>query len=76
LSWAPGPDGKPARFRVTIDGKPPGDDHGTDVDPDGDGTVTGERLYQLVRQKGAIADRVFEVQFLDPEVQAYAFTFG
>ena len=76
LVLGPGPDGKPARFRVTIDGKPPGDDHGTDVDPDGDGTVTGERLYQLVRQKGAIADRVFEVQFLDPEVQAYAFTFG
>lgn len=67
---------KPVRFRVTIDGKPPGDDHGMDTDADGRGTVTGQRLYQLVRQSGAIMDRSFEIQFLDSGVQAYAFTFG
>jgi cytochrome c biogenesis protein CcdA/thiol-disulfide isomerase/thioredoxin len=50
LVLGPGPDGKPSRFRVTIDGKPPRDDHGTDVDASGEGTVAGERLYQLVRQ--------------------------
>ena len=72
----PGSDGKPVRFRVSIDGKPPGDDHGTDTDADGNGTVTGERLYQLVRQKGDIADRTFAIEFLDPGVRAYAFTFG
>ena len=68
--------GKPVRFRVTIDGAPPGDSHGTDVDAGGQGVVTGQRLYQLVRQSGAIADHTFEIRFLDPGVQAYAFTFG
>jgi hypothetical protein len=72
----PGADDKPVRFRVTIDGAPPGDSHGADVDNDGSGVVTGERLYQLIRQNGAIADHTFEIQFLDPGVQAYAFTFG
>jgi len=76
LVLGPGPDGKPVRFRVTIDGAPPGDSHGTDVDADGQGVVTGQRLYQLVRQSGAIADHTFEIRFLDPGVQAYAFTFG
>jgi Thioredoxin like C-terminal domain len=76
LAPGPGPDGKPVRFRVTIDGAPPGDSHGTDVDADGQGVVTGQRLYQLVRQSGAIADHTFEIRFLDPGVQAYAFTFG
>jgi cytochrome c biogenesis protein CcdA/thiol-disulfide isomerase/thioredoxin len=66
----------PVRFRVTIDGKPPGDAHGADTDAAGNGTVTRERLYQLVRQKGAIADRTFAIEFLDPGVQAYSFTFG
>ena len=64
------------RFRVTIDGAPPGGSHGIDTDADGQGVVTGQRLYQLVRQSGAIADRTFEIRFLDPGVQAFAFTFG
>jgi cytochrome c biogenesis protein CcdA/thiol-disulfide isomerase/thioredoxin len=76
LVLGPGSDGKPVRFRVTIDGKPPGNDHGMDTDADGNGTVTGERLYQLIRQKGDIADHTFAIEFLDPGVRAYAFTFG
>jgi cytochrome c biogenesis protein CcdA/thiol-disulfide isomerase/thioredoxin len=72
----PSPDGKPIRFQVTVDGKPPGDDHGVDTDAAGNGTVTGQRLYQLIRQKGAITDRTFEIRFLDPGVHAYTFTFG
>jgi Thioredoxin like C-terminal domain len=66
----------PVRVRVTIDGAPPGASHGADADADGQGVVTRQRLYQLVRQSGAIGDRKFEIQFLDPGVQAYAFTFG
>ncbi|MEN7530047.1 cytochrome c biogenesis protein DipZ [Cupriavidus sp. DL-D2] len=76
LVLGPGADGKPVRFRVTIDGQAPGDSHGTDVAADGSGTVTAQRLYQLVRQKGDIRDRTFDIEFLDPGVQAYAFTFG
>ena len=68
--------GKPVRFRVTIDGSVPGDSHGADVDADGQGTVTAQRLYQLVRQNGPVGDHTFEIQFLDPGVEAYAFTFG
>jgi hypothetical protein len=68
--------GNPVRFRVTIDGAPPGDSHGADVDADGQGVVTGQRLYQLVRQNGAITDHTFEIRFLDPGAAAYAFTFG
>jgi thiol-disulfide isomerase/thioredoxin len=71
-----GANGKPVRFRVTIDGKPPGDAHGMDVDAQGEGLVTGQRLYQLIRQPGEIGDRTFEIRFLDPGVEAYAFTFG
>ena len=76
LVLGPAPDGKPVRFRVTIDGEAPGDSHGADIDAEGNGVVTGQRLYQLVRQSGPIADRTFEIEFLDPGVQAYAFTFG
>ncbi|QQX89248.1 cytochrome c biogenesis protein DipZ (plasmid) [Cupriavidus necator] len=76
LVLGPSPDGKPVRFRVTIDGKAPGTAHGTDVAADGSGTVTEQRLYQLVRQGGDIRDRTFTIEFLDPGVQAYAFTFG
>ncbi|MGA3342461.1 MAG: cytochrome c biogenesis protein DipZ [Methylocella sp.] len=76
LVLGPGPDGKPVRFRVAIDGAPPGTSHGTDVDADGQGVVTGQRLYQLVRQSGVITDHTFEIRFLDPGVKAYAFTFG
>ena len=73
-----GPDagGKPVRFRVLIDGKPPLGDHGTDVDDQGQGVVTSQRLYQLVRQDQPIRDRDFQIQFLDPGAQAFAFTFG
>jgi hypothetical protein len=76
LVLGPASDGKPIRYRVTIDGKPPGADHGMDTDADGNGTITGQRLYQLVRQANGSGERVFEVTFLDPGVQAYAFTFG
>lgn len=76
LVLAAPPEGPPVRFRVKIDGHAPGDDHGVDIDAQGDGTVTGQRLYQLVRQKGTISDHLFEIEFLDPGVQAYAFTFG
>jgi cytochrome c biogenesis protein CcdA/thiol-disulfide isomerase/thioredoxin len=70
------PDGKPVRFRVTLDGAPPRQAHGVDTNPNGDGIVTGQRLYQLIRQSGDVRDRTFEIMFLDPGVQAYAFTFG
>jgi hypothetical protein len=76
LVLGPGADGKPVRFKVLIDGKAPGDDHGTDVAPDGSGSVTEQRLYQLVRQTGGVTDRTFSIEFLDPGVSAYAFTFG
>jgi hypothetical protein len=64
------------RFRLTIDGKPPGDAHGLDVDEQGYGTVTEQRLYQLIRQPGAIVERTVEVEFLNPGVETFAFTFG
>lgn len=64
------------RFRVLIDGRPPGDAHGTDVDADGAGTLRGQRLYQLIRQSKPIQDRQFEIEFLDPGIEAFAFTFG
>jgi hypothetical protein len=64
------------RFRVLIDGQPPGAAHGLDVDDQGYGTVTEQRLYQLIRQPGTIADRGFEIEFLDSGVEAFAFTFG
>jgi cytochrome c biogenesis protein CcdA/thiol-disulfide isomerase/thioredoxin len=76
LVLGPSADGKPVRFRVTIDGAKPGESHGADVNADGDGVVTDHRLYQLVRQSGPVMDHTFSIQFLDPDVQAYAFTFG
>jgi len=76
LVLGPAANGAKVRYRVTIDGKPPGADHGMDTDAAGNGVITGQRLYQLVRQKGAIDDRTFEIQFLDAGAQAYAFTFG
>jgi hypothetical protein len=76
LGLGPGTDGKPVRFRVSIDGAAPGDAHGTDVAPDGSGIVTGQRLYQLVRQTGEVKDHTFTIEFLDPGVEAYVFTFG
>jgi cytochrome c biogenesis protein CcdA/thiol-disulfide isomerase/thioredoxin len=76
LVLGPSADGKPVRFRVTIDGAKPGESHGADVNSDGEGVVTDHRLYQLVRESGPIVDHTFSIQFLDPDVQAYAFTFG
>jgi thiol-disulfide isomerase/thioredoxin len=76
LVLGPPVDGKPVRFRVTIDGHAPGADHGLDTDAEGYGNVTGDRLYQLVRQRGSIQDRTFRIEFLAPGVRAYSFTFG
>lgn len=76
LVLGPSAPGHSIRFRVTVDGKPPGDAHGMDSDADGNGVITTQRLYQLVRASGAVADHTFEIRFLDPGVQAYAFTFG
>jgi hypothetical protein len=64
------------RFRVLIDGQPPGEAHGSDADAEGHGTLSGQRLYQLIRQPGPITDRTFEITFPDPGAQAFAFTFG
>jgi hypothetical protein len=63
-------------IRVLVDGEPPGDAHGLDVDQEGYGTVTQQRLYQLVRERGRISDRTFEIAFFAPGVEAYVFTFG
>jgi cytochrome c biogenesis protein CcdA/thiol-disulfide isomerase/thioredoxin len=76
LVLGPAADGTPVRFSVSIDGKAPGASHGVDVDSEGQGVVTAQRLYQLVRDPGAVTDHIFEIRFLDPGVQAYAFTFG
>jgi thiol-disulfide isomerase/thioredoxin len=77
LVLGPGDTGGPVRFRVTLDGRAPGADHGIDIDASGEGSVGGHRLYQLVRQARDSADeRTFEIEFLDPGVRAYAFTFG
>lgn len=69
-------DGQPVRFRVTLDGKAPGASHGGDIDAEGWGTVKEDRLYQLVRQPGAITDRTVTIEFARPGVRAYVFTFG
>jgi hypothetical protein len=66
----------PVRFRVLIDGQPPGGARGIDIDEQGNGTVTEQRLYLLIRQPGPIADRQFEIEFLDSGAEAFAFTFG
>jgi thiol-disulfide isomerase/thioredoxin len=66
----------PVRFRVLIDGESPGAAHGDDVDELGRGTATEQRLYQLIRQRDRIAEHTFEITFLDPGVEVYAFTFG
>ncbi len=66
----------PLRFRLTIDGQPPGIHHGSDVDAEGYGQVDATRLYQLVRQQGPVKERTLEIEFLDAGAQGYAFTFG
>ena len=76
LVLAPGADGKPVRFRVRLDGQAPDAAAGGDIAPDGSGTVGGHRLYQLIRQSDDVRERTFEIEFLDPGVHAYAFTFG
>jgi len=76
LVLGPAQAGKSVRFRVTIDGKAPGADHGSDITADGAGVITEQRLYQLVRQQGKVADHTFTIEFLDAGAQAYAFTFG
>jgi cytochrome c biogenesis protein CcdA/thiol-disulfide isomerase/thioredoxin len=76
LVLGPGPEGRPIRFTVTLDGQPPGAHHGSDATPDGRGVITDTRLYQLIRQFGPGSERTFEIRFDDPGVRAYAFTFG
>lgn len=76
LVMGPAAAGAAVRFRVFLDGKPPGPDHGVDVDDLGAGTATDQRLYQLIRQKKPIRDRQFEIEFLDPGIGAFSFTFG
>jgi thiol-disulfide isomerase/thioredoxin len=76
LVMGPAVAGTSVRFRVSIDGEPPDAAHGLDIDPQGNGRVTEQRLYQLIRQPQPIADRQLDLEFLDPGVEAYAFTFG
>jgi cytochrome c biogenesis protein CcdA/thiol-disulfide isomerase/thioredoxin len=76
LVLGPGTDGKPVRFRVTLDGAAPAGSHGADTDSSGAGVINGQRLYQLIRQAGAVGEHVFTIEFLDSGIQAYSFTFG
>jgi thiol-disulfide isomerase/thioredoxin len=76
LVMGPPERGTPVPFRVLVDGQPPRDAHGLDVDDQGSGTVTQQRLYQLIRERGSITDRTFEIAFLAPGAEAYCFTFG
>jgi thiol-disulfide isomerase/thioredoxin len=76
LILAPGARNVPERFRVRLDGQPPGAAHGLDVDDQGNGTVAEPRMYQLIRQAKPVADRQFQIDFLDAGAQAFAFTFG
>ena len=76
LVLGPGADGRPVPFHITVDGHAPGADHGVDVDEQGRGTITGERLYQLVRQHDGVADRTFEIHLDGPGARAWVFTFG
>jgi cytochrome c biogenesis protein CcdA/thiol-disulfide isomerase/thioredoxin len=76
LVLGPSRSGKAVRFRVLLDGAPPLEDGGVDVDKQGNGVVNEHRLFQLIRQKGPVEDRTFQIEFLDPGVEAFAFTFG
>ena len=76
LVMGPAVPGTSVRFRVLIDGQAPGAAHGIDIDEEGDGTVTEQRLYQLIRQPKPITDRQFEIEFLGSGVEVFAFTFG
>jgi thiol-disulfide isomerase/thioredoxin len=76
LVMGPAIRGGPVRFRVSIDGHAPGAAHGVDVDDLGNGTAIEQRMYQLMRQQGPVADRLFEIEFLDGGIEVFAFTFG
>jgi thiol-disulfide isomerase/thioredoxin len=76
LVMGPATSGTSARFHILLDGNPPRAAQGIDVDGDGDGTVVEQRLYQLIRQHGPVTEHTFEIMFLDPDVEAYVFTFG
>jgi hypothetical protein len=76
LVMGPRSRGTSVPFRVLVDGEPPGAAHGLDVDEQGHGTLSQQRLYQLIRERESIADRTFEMTFLAPGVEAYVFTFG
>ena len=76
LVLGPSEKNKAIRFKVLIDGKPPMENHGLDIDENGNGIITDEKLYQLIRTKGDIGEHDFEIQFLDKGAKAYAFTFG
>jgi thiol-disulfide isomerase/thioredoxin len=76
LVMGPSTPGKRVRFRVLIDGHAPGAAHGADVDEQGYGTMSGQRMYQLIRQPQPIRERVFTINFLDPGAEAFCFTFG
>src|SRR5918911_1817255 len=75
LVMGPAERGLSVPFRVLIDGRPPGSAHGIDADEQGNGTVSEQRMYQLIRQPKPITDRLFEIEFLDPDVEAFVFTF-
>jgi hypothetical protein len=70
------PSRTPIRFKVTVNGAAPGEDHGSDSAADGTGEVRQPRMYQLIRQKGPIQEATFEIEFLDPGVEGFSFTFG
>jgi hypothetical protein len=76
LVLAPPATVEPVRFTVRLDGQPPGDDHGLDIDESGEGTLDEPRMYQLVRQASGAAERSFAITFTEPGVRAYVFTFG
>ena len=76
LVMGPAASGTSVKFRVLIDGKPPGAAHGLDIDEQGNGTLAEQRLHQLIRQTGAIADKQFEIEFLSPGAEVFCFTFG
>jgi len=76
LVMGPPASGAPVRFRILLDGRPPGSAHGLDVDDLGQGVVNEPRLYQLIRQPGRVADGTFEIEFLDPGIETFSFTFG
>jgi hypothetical protein len=76
LVMGPPKNGTPVRFKVMLNGAAPGEDHGSDSAADGTGEVRQPRMYQLIRQKGPVRDATFEIEFLDPGVEAFSFTFG